>query len=52
MTSQAICADFVKVSNFTKLKNFTIALSVLTLNSLGGAESARDLYNCMQLLND
>ena len=31
-------------------------VALLTLKSLGGggggAESARDLYNCMQLLND
>ena len=28
MTSQAISGYFAKVSNFTELKNFTIALSV------------------------
>ena len=29
VTSQAISGDFAKVSNFSELKNFTIALSVL-----------------------
>ena len=28
MTSQVIPRDFAKVSNFTELKNFTIALSL------------------------
>ena len=33
-------------------KSRKICVENLTLKSLGGAESARDLYNCMQLLND
>ena len=31
MTSQAISGDFAKVSNYTELKHFTIALSVFTV---------------------